>query len=94
MAIGRPEGCRLRGWREVCSVHIPVVRLSKHTVLLGLLYVGSASIARANLISSAFQDFLHPQVNPSTTVPDGGMTAILLGGALAVIAVLRRFVKR
>ena len=27
-------------------------------------------------------------------VPDGGMTAIFLGGALAVLAVLRRFVKR
>jgi hypothetical protein len=70
------------------------MRLLKHTVLLGLLYVGSASIAHAHLISSAFRDFLHPQANPSTALPDGGMTAILLGGALAVIAVLRRFVKR
>jgi hypothetical protein len=84
----------LKGWREVCFLKISAVRLLRHTVLLGLVYVGSASIAHAHLISSALRDVLNPHVNPSAAVPDGGMTAIFLGGALAVIAVLRRFVKR
>jgi hypothetical protein len=57
------------------------------SVIVALISLGFASIANAHCsgsISSAVPN----------AVPDGGMTAILLGSALTVLAVVRRFVKR
>jgi hypothetical protein len=55
------------------------------SLLIPIGYVALISSANAELVA---------KLNSSNAVPDGGMTAILLGGALAVIAVLRRLVKR
>jgi VPDSG-CTERM motif len=61
------------------------MRLLIQSVLFSIAWTTLASLANAKLIGTQ---------NPVNAVPDGGMTAILLGGALAALAVLRRFVKR
>jgi hypothetical protein len=54
-------------------------------ILVAFASIALAVHASAELVSNA---------NLVQSVPDGGMTAILLGGALAVLALVRRFVKR
>jgi VPDSG-CTERM motif len=62
------------------------MRLFLHSVILvAFASIALAVPAGAELLANA---------NPAQSVPDGGMTAILLGGALAVLALVRRFVKR
>jgi hypothetical protein len=54
-------------------------------LLITAAYCTLARPASAELVATT---------NLTNAVPDGGMTAILLGGALAVMAVVRRLVKR
>jgi hypothetical protein len=61
------------------------MRLLAQSLLITAAYCMLASSTSAELVATT---------NLINAVPDGGMTAIFLGGALAVIAVLRRFVKR
>ncbi len=61
------------------------MRLLTQSLLITAAYCMLAPSASAELVATT---------NLINAVPDGGITAILLGGALAVIAVLRRFVKR
>jgi hypothetical protein len=65
----------------------PAVLMSSDTVIVALIFFGFASVANAHCSGSI--SFAVPNA-----VPDGGMTAILLGSALAVLALVRRFVKR
>lgn len=59
------------------------MRLIRPSFLVVFTSIAFAVPANAKLLADANQP-----------VPDGGMTAILLGGALAIIAVVRHFVKR
>jgi hypothetical protein len=72
------------------------VRVLKDTIVAALIFVGLASVASAYPSIVMIQNGSALSVSPGSVnaVPDGGMTAILLGSALAVLAVLRRFVKR
>lgn len=61
------------------------MRLFLQSVLLAFASIALAVPVSAKLLANA---------SLVQSVPDGGMTAILLGGALAVLALVRRFVKR
>jgi hypothetical protein len=58
--------------------------------------IADVSLHHAGVSGVQFTDYCLSVVSPGAphSVPDGGKTAIFLGGALAALAVLRRFVKR
>jgi hypothetical protein len=80
----------LSNWREVCYLHNSLPNEIAMRLLIQSLLITAAYSTLARPVSAE----LFAATNLINAVPDGGMTAIFLGGVLAVIAVLRRFVNR